>query len=135
MPEDINRYAPRSGRVIGEDGKVYNIVDLLGGGGSSEQNVNVTNFPKNEIVIKSETIDDVGQTLTEYSTPNATGYRIKNASGSTANVLIYLNADDPSPGDEIIVGERTIFLGPSFYYMSPIGTQAILIQSLGVPTT
>lgn len=135
MAEDINKYAPRSGRVIAEDGTIHNIVDLLGGGGSSEQKVNVTNFPKNEVVIKSETKDDVGQTLTEYSTPNATGYRIKNASGSTANVLIYLNADDPSPGDEIIVGERTIFLGPSFYYMSPIGTQAILIQSLGVPTT
>lgn len=49
MPEDINRYAPRSGRVIAEDGTIHNIVDLLGGGGSGgsgEQNVSVTNFPK-----------------------------------------------------------------------------------------
>lgn len=36
---DINRYTPRSGRVIGEDGQIYNLVDLLqnlgGGGGAS----------------------------------------------------------------------------------------------------
>lgn len=37
MP-NINQYSPQSGRVIGEDGQIYNIVDLLqnisGGGGS-----------------------------------------------------------------------------------------------------
>ena len=42
MP-DINQYAPRSGRVIGEDGKIYNIVDLLknvgGGGGDMQKEV------------------------------------------------------------------------------------------------
>lgn len=36
MPS-INDYAPRSGRIIGEDGRIYNIVDLLqtGGGGGN----------------------------------------------------------------------------------------------------
>jgi len=29
---DITRYAPKSGRIIGEDGNTYNMVDLLGGG-------------------------------------------------------------------------------------------------------
>lgn len=39
MDYDINLFPARSGRVIGEDGKVYNIVDLLrsaGGGNSME---------------------------------------------------------------------------------------------------
>ena len=38
MAYDIEKYPARSGRVIGEDGKLYNIVDLLqsgGGGGTS----------------------------------------------------------------------------------------------------
>ena len=38
MVYDIEKYPARSGRVIGEDGKLYNIVDLLqsgGGGGAS----------------------------------------------------------------------------------------------------
>lgn len=29
MEYDINRYPAQSGRIIGEDGKVYNLVDLL----------------------------------------------------------------------------------------------------------
>ncbi|MCK0471402.1 hypothetical protein [Halalkalibacter sp. APA_J-10(15)] len=29
---DIEKYAPKSGRVIAEDGSIHNIVDLLGGG-------------------------------------------------------------------------------------------------------
>src|SRR5690554_4986801 len=36
---NINSYAPQSGRIIGEDGKIYNLVDLLqsvGGGASME---------------------------------------------------------------------------------------------------
>lgn len=36
---NINSYAPRSGRIIGEDGKIYNLVDLfqgMGGGTSME---------------------------------------------------------------------------------------------------
>lgn len=36
---DINSYSPQSGRIIGEDGKTYNLVDLLknvGGGNSME---------------------------------------------------------------------------------------------------
>lgn len=32
MP-DINNYAPQSRRVIGEDGKIHNLVDLLSGAG------------------------------------------------------------------------------------------------------
>ena len=38
MPYNIEDYPARGGRVIGEDGEVYNIVDLLrnaGGGGSA----------------------------------------------------------------------------------------------------
>ena len=31
MEYDINRYPAISGRIIGEDGKVYNLVDLLKG--------------------------------------------------------------------------------------------------------
>ena len=30
---DIDNYAPTSGRIIGEDGEVYNLVDLLSGAG------------------------------------------------------------------------------------------------------
>lgn len=36
MAYDVNNFAPRSGRVIGEDGQIHNIVDLIkqsGGGG------------------------------------------------------------------------------------------------------
>src|SRR5690554_4655711 len=36
---NINSYAPRSGRIIGEDGEIYNLVDLfqgMGGGTSME---------------------------------------------------------------------------------------------------
>lgn len=33
MAYDIEKYPARSGRVIGEDGKLYNIVDLLKSGG------------------------------------------------------------------------------------------------------
>lgn len=36
MAYDIDRYPARSGRVIGEDGKVYNLVDLLQGVGGGE---------------------------------------------------------------------------------------------------
>lgn len=39
MAYDIDRYPARSGRIIGEDGQVYNLVDLLqnaGGGGGME---------------------------------------------------------------------------------------------------
>ena len=39
MP-DINNYAPQSGRIIGEDGKIHNLVDLLseaGGGTPGEK--------------------------------------------------------------------------------------------------
>jgi len=39
MAYDIERYPARSGRIIGEDGQVYNLVDLLqnaGGGGGME---------------------------------------------------------------------------------------------------
>lgn len=37
---EIERYPAKSGRVIGEDGKVYNLVDLLKsmGGGSMDPN-------------------------------------------------------------------------------------------------
>lgn len=39
MAYDIDRYPARSGRIIGEDGQLYNLVDLLqnagGGGGGS----------------------------------------------------------------------------------------------------
>lgn len=38
MP-NINNYSPQTGRIIGEDGKIYNLVDLLqnsGGGGGME---------------------------------------------------------------------------------------------------
>ena len=33
---DIESYSPRSGRVIGEDGELYNLVDLLGGGNTGK---------------------------------------------------------------------------------------------------
>lgn len=29
MDYDINRFPAQSGRIIGEDGKIYNLVDLL----------------------------------------------------------------------------------------------------------
>ena len=35
---DIEQYSPRSGRVIGEDEQIYNIVDLLGGGSGGTTN-------------------------------------------------------------------------------------------------
>jgi len=35
MP-DIDKYAPRTGRIIGEDGEIYNLVDLLQGGGGGD---------------------------------------------------------------------------------------------------
>lgn len=41
MALDIDRYAARSGRIIGEDGEIYNLVDLLknaGGGGVDPEN-------------------------------------------------------------------------------------------------
>lgn len=41
MGLNIDRYAARSGRIIGEDGKTYNLVDLLqngGGGGVDPEN-------------------------------------------------------------------------------------------------
>src|SRR5690606_7931434 len=39
MAYDIDRYPARSGRIIGEDGQLYNLVDLLqnaGGGGGGD---------------------------------------------------------------------------------------------------
>src|SRR5690606_13302879 len=38
MPYNIDRYPARSGRIIGEDGETYNLVDLLrsAGGGSGD---------------------------------------------------------------------------------------------------
>ena len=42
---DINNMEVHSGRLIGEDGKVYNIVDLLGGGTPvSQQMYNIDNY-------------------------------------------------------------------------------------------
>ena len=47
MPYNIDRYPARSGRIIGEDGKTYNLVDLLrsvgGGGGDMLKEVYDTN--------------------------------------------------------------------------------------------
>lgn len=80
---------------------------ISGDGGS--QDVKITNEESNPVpvkrvgegqVIKSETITDVGQTVTEYSTPDATAYRLKAPSGNSANLIIFLNADDETPGDE-----------------------------------
>src|SRR5699024_888932 len=31
---DIEKFSPRTGRIIGEDGETYNLVDLLQGGGT-----------------------------------------------------------------------------------------------------
>lgn len=36
MNYDIERYPARSGRVIGEDGKTYNLVDLFNNGGGQD---------------------------------------------------------------------------------------------------
>ena len=36
-PYDIEQYTPQTGRFIGEDGKVYNIVDLLKGSTESSE--------------------------------------------------------------------------------------------------
>lgn len=36
MEYDIDRYPARSGRVIGEDGKIYNLVDLFQSGGGGQ---------------------------------------------------------------------------------------------------
>lgn len=53
MP-DIDKYAPQTGRVIGEDGQIYNLVDLLkgiaGGGGGGTSDVNVKNWPSTQQV-------------------------------------------------------------------------------------
>jgi len=43
---DIEQYTPRSGRVIGEDGEIYNLVDLLqnGGGGGTTDHAALSNL-------------------------------------------------------------------------------------------
>ncbi|WP_209300580.1 hypothetical protein [Lentibacillus salicampi] len=60
MP-DINQYSPQSGRVIGEDGQVYNVVDLLqnagGGGGDMLKETYDTN--DNGKVDSAESADNV----------------------------------------------------------------------------
>lgn len=50
---DNKSYVPASGRIIGEDGKVYNVVDLLGGGTPvSDKTYNIDTFaPANGRVI------------------------------------------------------------------------------------
>lgn len=43
---DINKYPAESGRVIGEDGKVYNLADLLQGGAAvSDGTYDVNKYP------------------------------------------------------------------------------------------
>lgn len=63
MP-DINQYAPRSGRVIGEDGKVYNIVDLLknAGGGGGDMQKEIYDQNDNGIVDAAESVPWSGVT-------------------------------------------------------------------------
>lgn len=63
MP-DINQYAPRSGRVIGEDGKIYNIVDLLknAGGGGGDMQKEVYDQNDNGIVDAAESVPWSGVT-------------------------------------------------------------------------
>jgi len=41
---DIEQYSPRSGRVIGEDGELYNIVDLLAGGVGTTDHAALSNL-------------------------------------------------------------------------------------------
>lgn len=63
MP-DINQYAPSSGRVIGEDGKIYNIVDLLknAGGGGGDMQKEVYDQNDNGIVDAAESVPWSGVT-------------------------------------------------------------------------
>lgn len=63
MP-DINQYAPRSGRIIGEDGKVYNLVDLLQnvGGGGGDMKKEVYDQNDNGIVDAAESVPWSGVT-------------------------------------------------------------------------
>lgn len=47
MANDINKMAAQSGRIVGEDGKTYNMVDLIqssgGGNGASAYDIAVEN--------------------------------------------------------------------------------------------
>ena len=63
MP-DINQYAPRSGRIIGEDGKEYNLVDLLQnvGGGGGDMKKEVYDQNDNGIVDAAESVPWSGVT-------------------------------------------------------------------------
>jgi hypothetical protein len=46
-------YAPRSGRIIGENGQVYNLVDMLGGGEPiSNKTYNISQYaPQGSMII------------------------------------------------------------------------------------
>lgn len=131
MPEDINRYAPRSGRVIAEDGTIHNIVDLLGGGGSggsSEQKVNVTNFPK---YVGSGNIlsGDVDPTATDGSYPKlidavgANAIEIQCPQDNTEPLLV--SSMQPDFGDwEVYPGTSKVFHFSKLY----VGTKATTTQ-------
>lgn len=46
MSYDIDKYPAQSGRVIGEDGETYNLVDLMQGGtAASNENYDVDKYP------------------------------------------------------------------------------------------
>lgn len=49
MAYDIDKCPAQSGRVIGEDGEVYNLVDLMQGGASvSDNTYDIDKYPANE---------------------------------------------------------------------------------------
>lgn len=101
MP-DINDYAPQSGRIIGEDGKIYNLVDLLkstgGGGGDMLKEVYDTNDDGK--VDAAETADSVpwGGVTGKPSTfpPSSHSHEIAQVNGLQATLNGKMNADAAS---------------------------------------
>ena len=95
---NINSYAPRSGRIIGEDGKIYNLVDLfqgMGGGTSME-------FLFGSIAPE----DTVGKTGDVYlNTANGDFYK-KTDAWAKIGTLIGPKGDKGDPGEPGPPGEK-----------------------------
>lgn len=136
MP-DINSYTPQSGRVIGEDGKTYNLVDLLKGiSGSGSGEVSVQNWPTNQNVTvqnQPKTVA-VGNILGGTVDPNNAGDYPKLIAPDGANVIkIQCPKDNTVPllvsnmnmdfGDfEVYPGTSETFYYNNLYVRLPEGT-------------
>lgn len=113
---DIETYSPRSGRIIGEDGLAYNVVDLLGGGGGTPGPPGLPGPPGPSGVAVIQKITMERSADTEIRILAGSVVQLKNGTAHTFYNSAYINAgnlDDISGSYFTIGTDYSIYLADS----------------------